>query len=75
VAHGTNRSLLGRNLMRMKDPDGAEPVMLIVKLGFEQGRGWVDFKWPNPVSKKIENKSAYIIRTGAIICGVGYYRE
>lgn len=74
-AHGGNPALVGRNLLHIKDPDGAEPNVRIQKLGFGEGRGWVDFKWPNPVSKKIENKSAYIIRTGAIICGAGYYRE
>jgi cytochrome c len=73
-AHGGNPSFVGRNLLHIKDPDGAEPNALIVKMGFEQGRGWVDFKWPNPVSKKIENKSAYVIRTHDVTCGVGYYK-
>ena len=74
-AHGGNPALVGRNLLRIKDPDGAEPIMRIQALGFGEGRGWVDFKWPNAVSKKIENKSAYIIHTGAVICGAGYYKE
>jgi cytochrome c len=75
MAHGGNPSFVGRNLLHIKDPDGAEPNLLIVKMGFEQGRGWVDFKWPNPVTKRIENKSAYVIRTGDVACGVGYYTE
>jgi hypothetical protein len=73
-AHGGNPSFVGRNLLRIKDPDGAEPNAMIVKMGFEQGRGWVDFKWPNPVTKRIENKSAYVIRTHDVTCGAGYYR-
>ena len=75
MAHGGNPSFVGRNLLHIKDPDGAEPNLLIVKMGFEQGRGWVDFKWPNPVTKRIQNKSAYIIRTNDVACGVGYYRD
>jgi cytochrome c len=75
MAHGGNPSFVGRNMLHIKDPDGAEPNMLIVKMAFEQGRGWVDFKWPNPVSKRIENKSAYVIRTHDVACGVGYYKE
>ena len=74
MAHGGNRSFVGRNLLHIKDPDGAEPNLLIVKMGFEHGRGWVDFKWPNPVTKRIENKSAYVIRTNEVTCGVGYYK-
>jgi signal transduction histidine kinase len=73
-AHGGNRSFVGRNLLHIKDQDGAEPNLMIVKMGFEQGRGWVDFKWPNPVTKRIESKSAYVIRTNEVVCGVGYYK-
>ena len=73
-AHGSNPSFVGRNLLHIKDPDGAEPNLLIVKMGFEEGQGWVDFKWPNPVTKRIENKSAYVIRTNDVACGVGYYK-
>ncbi len=73
-AHGGNASFVGRNLLHIKDPDGAEPNLMIVNMGFEQGRGWVDFKWPNPVTKRIENKSAYVIRTHDVACGVGFYK-
>jgi cytochrome c len=73
-AHGGNASFVGRNLLHIKDPDGAEPNLMIVNMGFQQGHGWVDFKWPNPVTKRIENKSAYVIRTQDVACGVGYYK-
>lgn len=73
-AHGGNPSFVGRNLLHIKDPDGAEPNVLIINMGFNQGRGWVDFKWPNPATKRIENKSAYVIRTHDVACGVGYYK-
>ncbi len=74
MAHGGNPAFVGRNLLHIKDPDGIEPNALIVRKGFEEGRGWVDFKWPNPVTKRIENKSAYVIRTNDVVCGVGYYK-
>jgi cytochrome c len=73
-AHGGNAAFVGRNLLHIKDPDGAEPNAMIVNMGFDQGRGWVEFKWPNPVTKRIENKSAYVIRTHDVACGVGYYK-
>ncbi|HLJ19396.1 MAG TPA: cache domain-containing protein, partial [Stellaceae bacterium] len=73
-AHGGNPSFVGRNLLHIKDTDGKEPNLLIVRKGFDEGEGWVDFKWPNPVTKKIESKSAYVIRTGDVVCGVGYYK-
>lgn len=73
-AHGGNPSFVGKNLLHVKDPDGNEPNAMIVDTGFSKGQGWVDFKWPNPVSKKIEAKSAYVIRTDDVVCGVGYYK-
>src|ERR1700739_2951773 len=74
-AHGGNPSFVGKNLLHIKDPDGKEPNAEIVKVGFEQGHGWVDFKWPNPATKKIQPKSAYVIHTNDVVCGVGYYKE
>jgi cytochrome c len=73
-AHGGNPLLVGRNLLHIKDPDGKEANFEIVRTGFEQGRGWVDFKWPNPMTKRIQPKSAYVIRTNGVVCGVGYYK-
>jgi cytochrome c len=75
VAHGENASLVGRNLLHLKDTDGREPIAMGVKVGFETGRGWIDYTWPNPATKKIERKYAYMIRTHDVVCGVGYYRE
>jgi len=73
LAHGGNPAFVGKNLMDVKDPDGVMANAEIIKMGQTQGKGWVDFKWVNPVSKKIEPKSAYVIKTGNAVCGVGYY--
>lgn len=73
-ANGGNPAFVGRNLLHLKDTDGRAPVALGVKVAFEQGRGWIDFKWPNPATKKIERTSAYVIRTHEVACGVGYYK-
>ncbi len=73
-AHGGNPAFVGRNLLHIKDPDGREPNNLIVRKGFDEGQGWVDFKWPNPVTKRIQDKSAYVIHTNDVVCGVGYYK-
>jgi cytochrome c len=74
LAHGANPLFVGKNLQHLKDPDGKEPNVDIIAIGFGKGEGWVDFKWPNPITKKIEPKSAYVIRTNDVVCGVGYYK-
>jgi TRAP-type uncharacterized transport system substrate-binding protein len=43
----------------------------------KSGRGWVDFRWLNPVTQQIDDKSAYIERIGdtSYCIGVGIYRN
>lgn len=42
-----------------------------------RGSGWVDYLWPNPTTKKIEEKSSYVVAIpgqDAFVL-VGYYRK
>jgi signal transduction histidine kinase len=40
------------------------------------GSGWVDYKWPNPITNKIEDKTSYVERMGTnYFVGVGVYRQ
>lgn len=74
-AHGGNPAFVGKNLIGVKDPDGFVVNAEIIKKAMADGTGWVDFKWPNPVSKKIESKSAYVIKVDDdTVCGSGYYK-
>lgn len=75
VAHGGNPAFVGKNLLHVKDPDGMEVNAEIIKLGMAEGQGWIDFKWPNPVSKKVEQKTAYVVKIDdQVVCGSGYYK-
>lgn len=74
VAHGGSAALVGKNLLDMKDPDGVRPIVTLLEIGKKDGKGWYDFKWQNPETKKVQAKSAYAIRTGEDTCGVGFYR-
>src|SRR5215470_5426580 len=65
----------GKNLYDMKDHDGKFLIREHVDLAKGPGRGWVDFKWLNPATKSIDDKSAYIERVGDYIVGVGIYRS
>ena len=38
------------------------------------GNGWVDYKWPNPVTKAVESKATYIEKVGDILIGSGVYK-
>ncbi len=40
-----------------------------------KGRGWVEYRWYNPCSARIEPKISYFIRVGHYVVGVGAYRK
>jgi signal transduction histidine kinase len=74
VAHGVNPKLVGKNLLDMKDNEGKAMIQEMVKVAKEKGSGWVDFKWPNPVTKAVEAKSGYVERAGDLLVGSGIYK-
>jgi cytochrome c len=75
VAHGGNPNIVGKNMSEVRDPDGRLPNVEINRLGLSQGHGWLEFRWPNPVTKRIELKAAYVIKVDdSTVCGSGYYK-
>ncbi len=75
VAHGNNPKMVGKNLLDMKDSDGKAIIRSFIDVAKTKGSGWVDYKWPNPVTKAVESKSAYIEKVGDLIVGCGIYHK
>jgi signal transduction histidine kinase len=73
VAHGANSAMVGKNLIDLKDQDGKFLIRELSEVA-KKGGGWVDYKWPNPITKLIEAKSSYVERMGDFFVGVGVYR-
>jgi cytochrome c len=74
VSHGANKALIGQHFIDIKDADGKLFFREIVNVAKTKGSGWVDYKWTNPVSKKVEPKSAYVKKSGDYIYCCGAYR-
>lgn len=74
LAHGTNPRLLGKNMIDLKDADGKYFIKSIIEVANTKGKGWVDYKWTNPVSKAIEQKSTYIEKVGDVLVACGIYK-
>jgi len=75
VAHGTNEKMVGKNFIEMKDIDGKEYIKERVEFGKTKTSFWTDYKFNNPVSKKIEPKTAYCERLDdTVVCG-GIYKK
>jgi signal transduction histidine kinase len=75
VAHGARPALIGKNLIGLKDQDGIYLIRALADVANGPGSGWVDYKWPNPVTNKIEDKSSYVEKMGDYFVGVGVYRQ
>ena len=74
LAHGDNIKLVGKNLIDLKDADGKPFIREFVQVASSKGSGWIDYRWPNPVTGVIEAKSTYVEREGDLIVGCGIYK-
>ena len=75
LAHGANEKMVGKMLIDLKDVDGKEFVRERVELGKAKASFWQDYKFNNPVTKKVEPKSMYCERIDdAVLCG-GVYKK
>ena len=73
LAH-PNPAVVGKNMLDVPDVDGKMFRREIIELGKSKGKGWVDYKYKNPVSGKTEPKTIYILRQGDYIVGAGIYK-
>lgn len=75
VAHPKNPKLVGKNLLEVPDVDGKLFRKEIVELAKAKGSGWVDYKYKNPETGKIEDKTTYLLKAGDIILCCGIYKD
>jgi cytochrome c len=74
ISHGTNPKLIGKDLYNLKDTDGKLFIREIVDTAKAKGGGTADYKWTNPVSKKVEQKSVYFEKVNDVVIVCGYYK-
>lgn len=75
LAHGGNPKMIGKDLIGLKDADGKAFVAERLSIIKSKGKGWQNYKWINPESKAIENKTAYIEKVDDVILGCGAYKK
>jgi signal transduction histidine kinase len=74
LSHGANASLIGKDMMGAKDADGKLFMKEMVEVGKTKVKGAIDYKWENPKTKKVEQKSSYVEKVDSVILGCGYYK-
>ena len=75
LAHSANAKQIGKDLIDLTDIDGKYFVKERVELARSKPAGfWQEYKFTNPVSKKVEPKVMYCEKLGdTAVCG-GVYR-
>ena len=75
LAHGQNPKMVGKDLIDLRDPDGKEFVKERVELAKAKGRFWHDYKFTDPVTRKVLPKSTYCERVESTAVCVGIYKR
>jgi signal transduction histidine kinase len=74
-AHGQNEKMVGKVVIDLRDVDGKEFVRERVELAKSKPNFWQDYKFTNPMTKKIEPKRMYCERLeDTAVCG-GIYKN
>jgi signal transduction histidine kinase len=74
IAHPMNASLIGKNLIDLKDSTGKEFFKEMIEAA-KGGSGWVDYMWPKPGEEKPSEKTSYVLKVNdEVFVGAGVYK-
>lgn len=67
---------VGQSVINVKDPDGRFIVQDILAVAKDKGEGWVEYRWMNPTTNKIQPKVTYAKRVPGqdYVAYVGVYK-
>jgi signal transduction histidine kinase len=75
LAHGANTKMVGQDLSEAQDVDGKFYIKERLELAKKSQSFWQDYKFTNPVTKKVEPKEMYCEVLGkTAVCG-GVYKS
>lgn len=71
LAHGANAKIVGKNFIEAKDIDGKPFAREIIEAAKAKNGSWTEYKYSNPVTKKVEQKAMYCERLEEtiLVCG------
>lgn len=73
LAHGANKALVGKPQIDTKDAEGRAFNQETAAALAKGDSTWVEYKWPNPATKKIASKRAYFVKVDDMVIGAGVY--
>jgi signal transduction histidine kinase len=75
LAHGSNAKFVGKDMIDAQDVDGKLFVKERVELAAKQASFWQDYKFVNPVDKKVEPKLMYCEKLDNTAVCAGIYKN
>ena len=75
LAHGSNQKFVGKDMSDAQDVDGKLYVKERVELAGKQASFWQDYKFVNPVDKKVEPKQMYCEKLDNTAVCAGIYKS
>jgi cytochrome c len=74
LAHGFNPKMVGKNMIDLRDPDGKAFIKERSEQAKSRDRFWVDYRYINPTTKQIGNKTMYTEKVGGLLVSSGVYK-
>lgn len=74
LAHGFNPKMVGKNMIDLKDPDGKAFIKERSELARSRDQFWIDYRYINPGTKQLGDKSMYTERVGDLLVSCGVYK-
>jgi cytochrome c len=75
LAHPVNEKFVGKDFYHIQDSDGKSFIKEIVDTANNGGSGWVEYKWFNPATKRVEPKTVYFEKFNNTIFCSGVYER
>jgi len=74
LAHGSNAKLVGKDLIDAQDADGVYYIKKRMELLKTSASFWQDYKFSDPLTKKLEPKSTYCEKLNDTAICAGIYK-
>jgi cytochrome c len=74
AAHGANPKLIGVDVSQLRDANDRYFIKDILNAARAAGNGWVDYKWVDPASKALRDKSVYLEKADDLVIAAGFYK-
>jgi hypothetical protein len=75
LVHGTNARMVGKDLIDLRDSDGRIFIKERMDLARSKGSFWQDYKWTDPLTRKVVPKTTYCERHDETVLCVGVYKR